>query len=201
MFRKERAASLISPIKSDKILVWDIVVRIFHWTIVFGFTANMFFLEEGKWQHRWVGYTILGAIFVRIAWGFIGSAHARFSDFIPTPNRLRNYIKSLLKRKDPRYIGHNPAGALMMFALILLMIFCGITGWMQGLDRFWGVEWLQETHKLAANSILILAGLHVLAAIIESIRHKENLIKSMITGYKRRAKGTDIDYADTTHRR
>ncbi|MFA7275890.1 MAG: cytochrome b/b6 domain-containing protein [Pseudobdellovibrionaceae bacterium] len=187
--------------KSPRVLVWDILVRIFHWTVVAGFALEMFVLDEGKWQHRWVGYVILSAILIRILWGFGGTTHARYADWFPTPKKLYIYISSLLKGNEPRYIGHNPAGAVMMIALILAMTACGITGWMQGLDRFWGEEWIQETHEVLANSILVLAGIHVLGAIVESFRHKENLILSMITGYKRAAKGRDIDYADTSDRR
>lgn len=182
--------------KPRSVMVWDKVVRIFHWTIVTGFTLDMFVLAEGKWPHRWVGYTILAAILVRLIWGFVGTPHARYADFMPSPKRLIGYLISLLKGNEPRYVGHNPAGALMMIALIIMMLGCCITGWMQGLDRFWGAEWLQELHELMANSILVLAGIHVFAAIIESFRHKENLIKSMITGRKRAAQGTDVDYAN-----
>lgn len=169
----------------EKIKVWDIFVRIFHWSIVTGFILEMFLTEEGKSLHRWTGYVILALIVLRIIWGFTGSPHARFKDFFPTPSRLMAYAKQLIKGKEPRYIGHNPAGALMMLALILAMTGCCITGWMQGLDMFWGEEWLQETHEILANSILIMAILHVFAAIVESFRHHENLIWSMITGYKR----------------
>lgn len=187
--------------KSSRVLVWDILVRLFHWTIVTGFSLEMFVLEEGKWQHRWVGYAILSAILIRILWSFWGTPHARYADWFPTPKKLHTYMAALLKGNEPRYIGHNPAGAVMMIVLVLAMAACGITGWMQGLDRFWGEDWLQEAHKILANGILILAGIHVLGAIVESFRHKENLILSMITGYKRVATGDDIDYASTSDRR
>ena len=190
-----------SNTSTKKVLVWDIVVRFFHWTIVTCFALNMFILDEGKWQHRWVGYIILSAISIRIIWSFIGTPHARYKDWFPTPQKAQFYILNLIKGKEPRYIGHNPAGALMMLALVFTMIGCCITGWMQGLDMFWGDEWVQEVHEILANSILMLAGIHVLGAVIESFRHKENLILSMITGFKRAAKGTDIDYANTPHRR
>ena len=170
---------------SNRIKVWDIFVRIFHWTIVTSFLANMFFTEEGEWLHRWIGYLVLALIGLRIVWGFVGTPHARFKDFFPTPSKVITYLKLFFKGKEPRSIGHNPLGALMMIALILAMTGCVVTGWMQGLDRFWGVEWLHETHETFADSILVLAGLHVLGALVESFRHKENLIWSMVTGYKR----------------
>lgn len=184
-----------------QVAVWDPVVRLFHWLVVTGVTANLFFLEEGKFAHRWIGYAIMALIGVRLIWGFAGSRHARFSDFLPSPSRLWSYGQALLRGREPRYVGHNPAGALMMLTLILLLLLVGLTGWMQGLDEFWGVEWVKELHGLFANGIMALAGLHALAAIIESIRHRENLIWAMISGRKRAASGDDVDHALTSGRR
>lgn len=179
---------------SNGIKVWDIFVRIFHWTIVAAFLANMYFTEEGEWLHRWIGYLVLSLIVLRILWGFIGTPYARFKDFLPTPSKVINHLRLFFKGKEPRYIGHNPIGAAMMIVLVLVMVSCVITGWMQGLDMFWGVGWVQETHETLADSILILAGIHVLGALVESFRHKENLIWSMITGYKRAPDKNDAEH-------
>jgi cytochrome b len=184
-----------TPQRSRSIVVWDAAVRIFHWSVVAGFAINMFITEEGKPVHRWIGYAILAAVAFRIVWGFIGSPHARFSDFVPTPSRLKAYVAALLKGHEPRYIGHNPAAAVMILGLIGLLVFCGITGWMQGLDAFWGEEWVKVLHEGSAYLILGLALLHVTAAIIESVRHKENLVWSMVTGRKRAPDANDVDHA------
>lgn len=186
---------------TTRVVVWDPVVRLFHWLVVTGVTANLFFLEEGKFAHRWIGYAIMMLLGVRLVWGFAGSRHARFSDFIPSPSRLWSYGQALLRGREPRYVGHNPAGALMMLTLILLLLLVGLTGWMQGLDEFWGVEWVKELHGFFANAIMALAGLHATAAIIESIRHRENLIWAMISGRKRAASGDDVDHALASGRR
>ena len=194
-----RPASAPSPTVRT-IRVWDPVVRLFHWLMAAGFVANMFVLEEGKRLHRWAGYAILAAIAVRLIWGFIGPVHARFSDFVPAPRRLLIYSKALLARREPRYVGHNPAAAVMMAALVGLMVLCGVTGWMQGLDAYWGVKWVRELHEATANAILMLAGLHVAAAIVESVRHRENLVWSMITGRKRAPSGDDVVHAPASGR-
>lgn len=175
------------------IRVWDPIVRLFHWTIVLGYGINMWATEDGSDAHQIIGYAVLAAIAIRLAWGIIGSRHARFSDFVPGPSRLTGYLRQLAKRREPRYIGHNPAGAIMMLVLIALLLSVGLTGWMMTLDAYWGEEWLEELHETLANAIWPLAGLHVLAAVIESFRHRENLIKSMITGRKRAPSGTDVD--------
>ena len=119
------------------VVVWDPVVRIFHWLVVTGFMANMFVAEEGKLIHRWIGYGILALIVVRLLWGFAGTAYARFSNFVPTASTFWGYVRALSAGRKPRYIGHNPAAAVMMITLVLLIALCGVTGWMQGLDVFW----------------------------------------------------------------
>lgn len=186
--------------QSRSIVVWDPVVRLFHWLVVAGFALNMFLTEEGKLVHHWVGYAILAAVAFRLVWGFIGTKHARFSDFVPSPQHLLIYGNALLAQREPRYVGHNPFGALMMVALAGLLVLCGVTGWMQGLDAYWGEEWVQELHKAAANAILVLASFHVVAAIVESLRHRENLIWSMVTGRKRAPRGDDVNHAPASGR-
>lgn len=166
--------------------VWDPLVRIFHWMVVAGCALNLFVLEEGETAHRFVGYTVAAALAVRIVWGFVGTRHARFSDFLPTPRRLAHYVRQLRRSAEPRMLGHNPAAAVMMLALMALLAGVTVTGWMIGLDAFWGVKWVKEVHESFANAILVLAGLHALAAIVESWRHRENLIWAMVTGRKRR---------------
>ena len=182
-----------------EVKVWDPVVRLFHWTLALGCIANLTVLREAESAHEIVGYVILGAIAVRLLWGFVGSRHARFSDFLTGPKTLIGYLGVLLRGKAPRYVGHNPVGALMMIALISLATVCGVTGVMMGQDAFWGEEWVEEIHETAANLILVMAVFHVLAALVESWHHRENLIRAMITGRKRAATGTDVDHAPPSH--
>jgi cytochrome b len=77
------------------VVVWDPVVRLFHWLVVAGFMANMFVAEEGKLVHRWIGYGILALIVVRLVWGFVGTAYARFSNFVPTRTAFWRYVSAL----------------------------------------------------------------------------------------------------------
>lgn len=189
----------LSPVTASarpgRVKVWDPVVRLFHWTVALGCIANLTVLREIKPVHRYVGYVVLAAVAVRLVWGFIGSRHARFGDFVPGPRRALGYLRALTQGREPRYIGHNPAGALMMIALIGLVSVCGVTGWMMGLDAFWGEPWAEALHETAANVILIMASLHVLAALVESWRHRENLVLAMVTGFKRAPEGTDVRHA------
>ncbi|MFG1343513.1 cytochrome b/b6 domain-containing protein [Xanthobacter autotrophicus DSM 431] len=175
--------------------VWDPVVRIFHWTVVLGVVLNSFVLNSGKAPHRYVGYVVAAALAVRVVWGFIGSAHARFSDFVVSPRAVASHLLAVAARRDRRYVGHNPAGAAMILVLMGLLALTCLTGWMQTLDAFWGVEGVQDAHEIGANLILAMAVVHVLAAIAESVVHRENLVLAMITGRKRRARGADVDHA------
>lgn len=165
--------------------VWDPVVRIFHWTVVAGCVLNLFVLDDGDPPHRIVGYVVAGALAMRLLWGFVGTRHARFSDFVPSPHRLGTYVRALLAGREPRMVGHNPAGAVMMLILMALLAAVSLSGWLMGLDAFWGAEWLEELHEGLANAILVLALLHAGAALFESWRHRENLVWSMVTGRKR----------------
>lgn len=190
-----RPDTLTPPSPPARVKVWDPVVRLFHWTLALGCIANLTVLRELKSVHRYVGYAILAAVAVRLVWGFVGAQHARFSDFTPTPRRLSGYLLALARGREPRYVGHNPAGALMMLALIGLVSACGVTGWMMGLDAFWGLRWVETLHEVLANTILVMAILHVLAALIESWRHRENLVLAMVTGLKRAPRGNDVCHA------
>ena len=170
---------------SASVRVWDPFVRVSHWVVALACFANLSFLRHADELHEWVGYAALGFVLLRIGWGFFTNGHANFRDFVPAPRALLSYVRLLFRGREPRYIGHNPAGAVMMLALMALVLLCGITGWMLGLDAFWGDSSVQAIHEAAANAILFLVILHVTGAIVESVRHRENLILSMITGRKR----------------
>jgi cytochrome b len=83
----------------------------------------------------------------------------------------------------------------MIVVLIVLLATVGTSGWMMGLDQFWGVGRVETLHETAANVLIGAVALHVIGAIVESVRHRENLPLAMVTGYKRAPTGTDIDHA------
>jgi cytochrome b len=178
-----------------RIRVWDPLVRLTHWIIALGCLLNLWLVGGGNEMHDYVGYAVLGSVLLRVVWGFVGTPHARFTDFVPKWSVLRGYAGLLLKRGEPRYLGHNPAGAIMMVALLALAFLCGLSGWMMGLDRFWGNSTVHTLHEVTAYLILAGAFLHVVGAIAESIRHRENLVLSMITGRKRACRGSDVEHA------
>lgn len=178
----------MSPMSSTETSrpVWDRFVRVFHWTLVSCVLLNYFVLEEGDPPHEWAGYLAAALVVARFVWGFIGSRHARFSDFFPTPSRLKHHLQAMRSGQPEHHWGHNPLGALMMFLLMGLVIALGITGWMQGTDAYFGEEWLQELHELLAHALLISAGLHAASAIVMGRIVRTRLVKAMVTGTKER---------------
>lgn len=114
--------------KSAAVKVWDPLVRIFHWSLVAFFTIAFVTGEEENVWHIYTGYAVLGLIAFRILWGFIGSEHARFSDFIFGPGKVIQYLGSLLGGKPQRYLGHNPAGGYMVLLMLVVLLAVTITG-------------------------------------------------------------------------
>jgi cytochrome b len=167
------------------VVVWDGFVRVFHWSLVACVLLNQLVLEEGEAPHRWVGYAAAALVIARVAWGFVGSRHARFADFFPTPARLRTQVQTLRRGKVVAYEGHSPLGGLMMLVLMALVLALGLTGWMQGTDAFWGEEWLEELHEGLAGTLIGLAGVHALAAIVLGRLERVHLVRAMVTGVKR----------------
>ncbi len=165
--------------------VWDPVVRIGHWTLALGFVVA-FLVEEGDLVHQVAGYVAAGAVAVRVVWGFVGPGHARFANFVPGPRRLLGHLSDLLRGRDRRHIGHNPAAGAMAVTLLGLVASLGVTGWLMTTDRFYGTKWLEGLHEAIAYAALGLVCLHVAAAIYQSVRHAENLPWAMVTGRKRK---------------
>jgi cytochrome b len=161
-------------------------VRLFHWTLVSCVFLNTFVLDEGEWPHEWAGYLAAGLVAARIVWGFIGSRHARFADFFPTPARLKRHLQAVRHGQPEHHWGHNPLGALMMLLLMAFVIALGVTGWLQGTDAYFGEEWLQELHEVLANLLMLSAGLHAAAALVMGRIERTRLVKAMITGVKER---------------
>lgn len=176
--------------------VWDPIVRALHWSLAGVFLAG-FITEGGDPPHNWLGYAALLAIAVRFFWGWIGPQHARFSDWVRGPRAVRHYLEERLAGRSRRQLGHNPGAGAMMVALLAGVALVGITGWLQTTDRYFGAEWLEELHEVLAYAVLAMAGLHVLAAITESLHYRENLVASMIHGRKR---ALDDDHAGEARR-
>ncbi|WP_439815333.1 cytochrome b/b6 domain-containing protein [Zavarzinia sp. CC-PAN008] len=168
------------------IRVWDPVVRLCHWVLVGAVLANLLELTRaGREVHQVLGYVALGVVVLRILWGFVGTSPARFASFVVGPRSLLRYLGQVATGTDSRHVGHNPAGGAMALVLLAMVALLGLTGWLQTTDALFGVKWVEETHEILANALVGLLVLHVLGALVESLRFRENLILAMITGRKR----------------
>ncbi|KZE33455.1 cytochrome b [Crenobacter luteus] len=170
----------------ERVAVWDRFVRFFHWSLVACVTLNLFVLEEGETPHRWAGYAAAALVAARVVWGFVGSRHARFADFFPTPSRVAAHLRALRAGRHLPTAGHNPLGAVMMLALMGLVLSLGATGYMMGTDAFWGEEWLEALHESLSTLLLASVGLHAAAALVMSRVERTPLVKAMVTGVKER---------------
>ncbi len=168
----------------DRILVWDLPVRVFHWLLVATFAGAFLTAEAERVRdlHVALGYTFAGLLAFRPIWGLVGSRYARFSSFAFGPGAVAAYLKSLLARRPEHHVGHNPAGAWAIYALMVGGVVVAITG--HAVYASASGHWLEELHEGAANALLALAIVHVAGVAVGSVLHRENLVAAMLSGYK-----------------
>lgn len=195
--------------QTGSVKVWDGLIRLGHWILVAAFVTAYFSAEEFEDLHVIAGWVVAIYVLLRMIWGFIGSRHARFSDFVRGPRAVFGYLRGLADRSAPRTLGHNPAGGAMVIVLLLaLAVTCASGLLAQGADEHegplagWfttpattsagdekaeesGGEIYEEIHELTANLTVALIVLHVLGVIASSIVHRENLPLAMLSGRKR----------------
>jgi cytochrome b len=178
--------------------VWDVPTRLFHWTIISLVGISWYSGHNGLMKlHLGSGLTLLTLLLFRIGWGVFGSTTARFSNFVAGPCEVVNYFRNLMSGDKPHYAGHNPAGGLMVMALIAVLLAQAVTGLFSndGL-RFNGplALWvstdvsdrLTEVHGIIFNLIVALVWMHLVAVFFYLFVKAEDLIKPMVTGYKHR---------------
>jgi cytochrome b len=167
-----------------RILVWDVPTRVFHWLLVLSFSGAFLTAESERYRdiHVVLGYTLLGLIAFRLLWGFFGTRYARFRSFLFKPVEIAAYFFSLLKGKPAHYAGHNPLGSVAIWLLLGLGIASGVTGVMVFEEI--GGDVLEELHEQVSNAMLAVVLLHIAGVLVSSVLHRENLVRSMISGFK-----------------
>ncbi len=171
--------------QKQSVLVWDFPVRVFHWLLVASFAGAWLTSESEAQQmiHYAFGYTAVVLVLFRILWGLVGTRYARFSQFIKGPAETMQHIKALLTGNQHPGVGHNPAGALAMISLMILILLIGLTGYWS-VKEFLG-DFMSGAHETISNLTLVVVVIHIAAAIIMSFMQKENLVRAMVTGNKR----------------
>lgn len=168
----------------ERILVWDWPTRLGHWLMAVAFLVAYVTGESEEWRlvHVWAGGTLAGVVVFRLAWGLIGSRHARFASFLRSPSAAKDYLLGLVRGRVAHFTGHNPAGAWAILALLLLGLGAAATGWPVYQDV--GGEWLEELHEGVVNAMLAVVLIHLAGVLVGSLAHRENLPRAMVTGYK-----------------
>lgn len=110
--------------------VWDPLVRVFHWSLVAAFAVAWLSAEELSTLHELSGYIVAGLVAFRLIWGLVGSRYARFAQFVKAPRDTLAYLGDMIRGKERRYLGHNPAGAAMVVALLVTLSGTAFTGWL-----------------------------------------------------------------------
>ena len=180
--------------EKSKVLVWDVPTRVCHWLLALSFAGAFLTAESERYRdvHVMLGYTVLGLIAFRLLWGLIGTRYARFWSFAFGPSSVLRYVKSLFTRTPQHHVGHNPAGSWAIYALLLLSLLAGASGYANYNDI--GGHWMEHAHEAIANTLLAVVFVHITGALVSSLLHRENLPRSMITGYKSGKAGSGIRY-------
>jgi cytochrome b len=174
-----------TPTDAPMVPVWDPLVRAFHWSLVGLFVIAYASGEEMDGLHQVAGYAILALLLLRVLWGFIGTPHALFRNFVRSPRDVLDYLKLTRQHRAPRYLGHNPAGGAMAIALMGLLGGICLTGHLMTTTAGFGSEVMEGLHSLLADVAIGLIGLHLIGNLLSSAQHGDNLVRSMITGTKR----------------
>ena len=192
----DRDPMALNQSAAEKIKVWDPMVRVFHWSLVISFTICYLTQETEYELHINVGYAVLGLMVFRIFWGFSGPTHARFSDFVYPPQTTLPYLMAILKGHPRRYLGHDPAGGMMILATLACLIVVAVSGIaldaaenragpLADTSLFRYTHLIAETHEASTTVALVLIAMHLLGVLVSSRIHGENLVLTMITGKKR----------------
>jgi cytochrome b len=196
---------------SEKRLVWDLPLRVFHWVLALSLVASWYtarmsskgeFLEFRGQQygyaevHFWLGYWALGLVVFRLIWGFVGPRHARFSSFFPSPGRFFAYAGKFFRRDSPPSVGHNPMGAAVVLLMLLMVGAQAVTGLFLGdnTDIFYApyhgavgedtASTLMSFHHLNFEVLQWVVVLHVAAILFYHFYKRQNLVGPMFTGRK-----------------
>lgn len=179
--------------------VWDLPTRLFHWLLFAAVVVSYASGEEHGWLfavHTASGYLIALLLLFRVAWGFVGSRHSRFGDFVGGFRETTDYAKRLARRDPPRFVGHNPLGGWMIVALLAVLGLTVVSGLFSThgegnahgllfpLIAPYGRTGAGEIHEILGNLVVLLATVHVAAVFIDWLLTRENLTRAMLTGRK-----------------
>jgi cytochrome b len=196
---------MAEPAANGWVKVWDLPTRLFHWILVLLVAVGVFtgFVTPEWWMgvHVWAGYGLVALMVFRLVWGIFGSEYSRVVSFIYPPRDTFEHLRGLLLLRPPHYVGHNPTGALMVFALTGVLIALVATGLLvlggeekQGpLASVIGYSVgfaAKRVHLWLVVLLLAMVTCHIVGVVTESLLTHDNLVRSIITGWKKLPPGT-----------
>ena len=170
--------------------LWDLATRVFHWSLVLCVTLAWWSAETERYDlHEWMGYTMIVLLLTRLVWGFIGSVHSRFSDFLVGPRRVLAYVKG----QGSPTPGHNPLGGWSVVALLFLLLLQAVSGLFNSDDVLFSGplyyaadsefrDLMGAVHEISFNVLLGLVALHVLVVSYHQWLKKDGMISAMLRG-------------------
>ena len=164
--------------------VWDLPLRLWHWLLAILVLVAWFTPSTYDRTHRIAGYAVIALLAFRVVWGFGGTRYSRFRMLGVRLRAAPRYIWNLRRGITGRYIGLNPAGTVMLVALLIALAVSTITGAMSVTTTFFGVWWVEDTHAYSSDAVMILVVLHVLGVAAMGLLQRQNLVRSMLTGRK-----------------
>jgi cytochrome b len=181
-----------AAIGPNKLAVWDLPTRLFHWVLVGLIGFSWWTGEQGVNDlHFYSGYAVLTLLIFRLLWGIFGSSTARFSSFVRGPRAVADYLGRM---KNWPGVGHTPLGALSVLALLAVLFLQVGTGLIQTDDdglvegplaplvSYDVAEAAHDLHEVSFNLLLVLIGLHVAAILFYRLALGKRLLGAMITG-------------------
>ncbi len=190
-------------------MVWDLPTQLFKWSLVVAVFVGFLFSSSHPHGslfliHVACGYTVTLLLLFRLAWGFIGGEHARFRSFVRGWSSVSAYGRGLLRLDPPRALGHNPVGGWMIMTMLAMLSTIVVTGLLAegrtgGAGRLSGllpvglIPVVGDIHAWLGLLIIWLVGVHVAGVLFESLLHRENLVRTMITGRKQIADPSCVD--------
>ncbi len=179
----------------QKNLVYDLPLRLFHLVFAFLFLTafgigKIFDHESSVFAyHMLAGMTLSFVIVLRIFWGFLGTRHARFTNFALSPNSLINYFLTIISGEKKRWSGHNPASSWAALIMMLMGLGLGVSGYL--MISSGGGEFFEEVHEIFGSVFAIVVLLHISGIVLHTVRHRENIALSMINGKKQNVVSTE----------
>lgn len=181
------------------IRVWDPLVRLFHWLLAACFLIAYVVEDDRLNLHVLMGSIVFGLIIFRLIWGVMGTQHSRFAEFVCSLNQIMEHLHDLVRLRPGQHTGHTPMGGVMIVLLLLGLLILTLSGIMLyalegALLPFAGLMsglnldttmLIEHMHGWAADLLALFVLFHIAGVLFESLLQKQNLIRAMITGYKK----------------